>query len=331
MVFLQQTPRENKGQSGWHYATYSRSNHCAYKLQKIFASHLNIIILLPNRLIMYEASKSKLILLITVLVGLTYHAEAFSVQFQRHSISLRNMNLSTRTTAYTSSPSTIYFNERSSSFKDYIRLQTSSSPSTEMDPVISETAVRLRRLNWFSWWSQVILTIVSSITLLFARSVLQVGKSNRSDLVTGGFFLAGSGIAASFLSIIWTWGGTRLSRRLLRKSEEYSRIKVASIIRRTVKIGVILNLFGMLFTLIGAEQIVGLLSAKILSAQGANPFSNNSQILGGQVTPLNALDILIVQANTNTLVSHFVSLLCTLLMTNSVTKLDPPSSDDDPR
>jgi hypothetical protein len=87
----------------------------------------------------------------------------------------------------------------------------------------------------------------------------------------------------------------------------------------------------MLFTLIGAEQIIGLLAAKILTAQGVNPFSSNAQILGGQVTPFNAIDILIVQANTNTLVSHFVSLVCTLLMTKSVGKLDPPSLEDDPR
>lgn len=268
-------------------------------------------------------------------VGRLCYTDAFSVPIQQHqSIFLLDRKFVSRTIEYPLSVKPLYFKKRFTGCideNDKLYASSSLSPSTDIDPIISETAVRLKRLNWFSWWSQVILTVVSSITLLFARSVLQVGKSNRSDLVTGGFFLAGSGIATSFLSIIWTWGGTRLSRRLLRKSEEYSRIKVASIIRRTVKVGVMLNLFGMLFTLIGAEQIVGLLSAKILSTQGANPFSNSAQILGGQVTPFNALDILIVQANTNTLVSHFVSLLCTLLMTISVTKLDPPSSEEDPR
>jgi hypothetical protein len=272
-----------------------------------------------------------LVLLLSVLVS---HSDAFSI---RHHIATRSSSvllkyppsysfddyklnsvifpvITTRPMKTLNTPTTLY-----------------SSSNMDMDPIISEAALKLKRLNWFSWWSQVILTVVSSITLLFARSVLQAGKSNRSELVTGGFFLAGSGITVSFLSIIWTWGGTRLSRRILRKSEEYSRIRVASVIRRTVKVGAMLNLFGMLFTLIGAEQIIGLLAAKILTTQGANPFTSNAQILGGQVTPFNAIDILIVQANTNTLVSHFVSLVCALSMTKSVGKLDPPSSEDDPR
>lgn len=263
--------------------------------------------------------------LILFLVGLISDSNAFS---SRYPISITTNRISRNGSSLLKRPpsSSPSLNQQQS-----IRTLRPSTHLNSSDQLVSEAALKLKRLNWFSWWSQVILTVVSSITLLFARSVLQAGKNNSSELVTGGFFLAGSGITASFLSIIWTWGGTRLSRRILRKSEEYSRIRVASVIRRTVKVGAMLNLFGMLFTLIGAEQIIGLLAAKILTAQGANPFTSNAQILGGQVTPFNAIDILIVQANTNTLVSHFVSLVCTLSMTKSVGKLDPPSSEDEPR
>jgi tetrahydromethanopterin S-methyltransferase subunit E len=83
---------------------------------------------------------------------------------------------------------------------------------------------------------------------------------------------------------------------------------------------------GMLVTLIGAEQIIGLLAARVLTTATTvttmGVLSSTSQVL-------QPLDILIVQANTNTLLSHFVSLVCTLYLTFSVHQLDPPSTDED--
>ncbi len=196
-----------------------------------------------------------------------------------------------------------------------------------IDPLIKDSSTYLRRLNWFSWWSQVILTVVSSVTLLFARAVLKSG-SNVGSPVTGGFLFAGCGVSLSFLSIIWTWGGMRLSKRLLKKPN-YSLIKVANMIRRTITIGVFLNVIGMLVTLIGAQQIVGLLASKLLSMQGITTFGVSAAAVTAQT--LQPLDILVVQANTNLLMSHFISLCCCLIMTQSVRRLDPPSMEDDPR
>lgn len=201
-----------------------------------------------------------------------------------------------------------------------------SASAIKKDSLIESSAITLRRLTWVSWWSQVILTVVSSITLLFAKSVLRAGPE--TSAVAGGFVFAGSGIALSFLSIIWTWGGTRLSKRLRRAM--YSRIKVANMIRRTITIGSSLNLFGMLITLIGALQIVGLLASKLLTMQGVTPLVGLSAASVSAQT-LQPLDILIVQANTNTLLSHFISLVCCLVMTRSIDRLDPPSMEDDPR
>lgn len=171
-----------------------------------------------------------------------------------------------------------------------------SVQAREEDPIIESSAIMLRRLNWVSWWSQVILTVVSSITLLFAKSVLKAGSEKSS--VAGGFLFAGSGITLSFLSIVWTWGGTRLSKRLRKTS--YSRIKAANMIRRTITIGSILNLLGMLVTLIGAQQIVGLLASKLLTMQGVTPLGLSAASVSAQV--LQPLDILIVQADRKSVV-----------------------------
>jgi hypothetical protein len=108
-------------------------------------------------------------------------------------------------------------------------------------------------------------------------------------------------------------------------------------IRRAIVIGTCLNLAGMLITLIGAEQIVGLLAAKVLTAQGISPFSQSFGLVAGAgvgltgVQSVQPLDVLIVQANTNTLLSHFLSLLNCLILTRSVHLLDPPSVEDDER
>ena len=59
---------------------------------------------------------------------------------------------------------------------------------------------------------------------------------------------------------------------------------------------------GMLLCLLGAEAIVGTLAAKALT-------TSQSAAIGVAASPVQALDMLIVQANTNILFSHFLGLL----------------------
>jgi hypothetical protein len=103
-------------------------------------------------------------------------------------------------------------------------------------------------------------------------------------------------------------------------------MNAANMLRRSIRVGVTLNLMGMLVTLLGAEQIIGGLAVKVLTMQGA--LVANSGALPSTLQPL---DILIVQANTNTLLSHFCSLVGYLWLTNHVDKLDPPSVEGDRR
>jgi len=66
-----------------------------------------------------------------------------------------------------------------------------SPPYFKGDSLVLDTSRSLRRISWFSWWSQVILTCVSSVIILFARNVVKVADKTQS-LGTDGFFLAGS-------------------------------------------------------------------------------------------------------------------------------------------
>jgi Protein of unknown function (DUF3611) len=216
---------------------------------------------------------------------------------------------------------------------------SSSTPFVQSNLLIRETARLLRRSSWFSWWSQVILTVIAAVILLFAQSVGTV--STASGVVApmrnagGTFFLSGVGLLISAASIVWTWGnGSRLSRRLLVKPT--STIAAAQMVRRAIRVGVLINLCGLLCHLLAAQQIVGSLAIKVLTRGGGLGGGGAGLLMGpaaaslldGAVQPL---DILIVQANANQLLAQFCSLVSLLYMTGNVEKLDPPSTEESPR
>mmetsp|Transcript_22194 Transcript_22194/g.31819 ORF Transcript_22194/g.31819 Transcript_22194/m.31819 type:complete len:99 (+) Transcript_22194:178-474(+) len=97
-------------------------------------------------------------------------------------------------------------------------------------------------------------------------------------------------------------------------------------LRRTISVGVTLNIIGMAISLVGAEAIVGTLAAKVLTMQGG--FMSQGTLATQSIQPL---DILVVQGNTNAILSHFSSLTASLYLTKFVRKLDPPSVEGDER
>jgi Protein of unknown function (DUF3611) len=62
------------------------------------------------------------------------------------------------------------------------------TPIPAPEKLVAETSLRLKRVSWLSWWCQMILTVTSSIILIFAKNVVAgVGD------VQVNFFLAGTG------------------------------------------------------------------------------------------------------------------------------------------
>lgn len=153
----------------------------------------------------------------------------------------------------------------------------------------------------------------------------QAVTSMEFSKVASKFFLPGLGIVASFLSITWTWGQRRLARRFVRRAST-SKVEAANLLRRVIKVGVTLNLVGLLTSVLGAQYIIGTLVAKSMqSFAGFGGVGGN--LIASQT--LQPLDVLVVQANTNVLSSHFVSLACLLWLSRMVDLLDPPSLEDD--
>jgi hypothetical protein len=187
-----------------------------------------------------------------------------------------------------------------------------------------------RSVIWLSWWCQAILSTVAGVILVFSNAITD--RSLRGSLATNGTLLAVMGVIASGFSLFWTWSNYMqvrkwAGRRKIDPAEAQLRI------RRSLRLGVWVNLVGMFFALIGAEQIVGMLVAKLLYSQGYSPFvaggvtaaSVASQQLNAQT--FRALDIFIVQANTNSVLSHFCSLVAGLgLLSKSSALVQAPSA-----
>lgn len=163
------------------------------------------------------------------------------------------------------------------------------------------------RASWVSWWIQVILSVVSAITLVFANTVRQ-GAEKTLYFWSSGFAFSAASILLALANTLWTFNITKLCSRVAFKKVEEKN--VAPNFRKYSQISVALSLFGMFCGLVGAEQIVGVLASKILSNQGPGQFTLSPGLAGSASSaPFQALDIFLVQANTNCLVAHFASLV----------------------
>lgn len=175
---------------------------------------------------------------------------------------------------------------------------------------------QLNTVSWLSWWTQAILTTISGVLLLFGNSV----GVKVSFPVLVGRFLATFGIACSAASTLWTWGYRRLAGKLRREPET----PLAEAAQQTLTIantGILINLASMGCSLFGAEAIVGTLAAKALT-------QSQPAVLGVGASPVQALDMLIVQANTNTLLAQFAALTANLWLRGRATKCaEAPSKE----
>lgn len=180
-----------------------------------------------------------------------------------------------------------------------------SSEGTASPEILRESRA-FRRASWFSWWSQLILSVVSSITLVFANAA----RPPTTNALTSGLVLASAGVGAGFVSTFWMWGYKGFSKRLLRADLDENRLATKA--RRSLKLGILINLVGMGVTLLSAEQIIGVLASKALTQGLGGGYAAGGQLATGLANAVQPIDLLILQANTNTLLSLFCG-LCTSL------------------
>lgn len=179
-------------------------------------------------------------------------------------------------------------------------------------PALERVALTLRTVGWIAFWLQLVLAVVSAVTLLTFAIFSGNSEVERSTQGTGfGVFFAICGLITLGVGIYFAFRYTRISRKL-RYAEPTDRPSKAETLR-TVRLGLIVNLVGMLFTIVGAQAIVGSILALSLSQpQGGAIFESRRFV--------QPLDLFAVQANTNSIAAHFVGIVASVWLLNRVNR-----------
>jgi hypothetical protein len=192
-----------------------------------------------------------------------------------------------------------------------------SKDSPSLPPAVRRIVGSFRIYGWISFWVQIILAVVSSLVLIFSSLVLsfqtRADQLEQSNPGTGvGLLFAIAGLLALFAGAYWAFRYTQLSRKL-RAMDAKLRPKPSDVIQ-ALRVGLIINLVGMLLTLLGGEALIGALVAKALSQPQGGAF------LERITQAIQPLDIWIVQANTNTSLAHFVGIVASLWLVRCMSR-----------
>ncbi|KAK4284545.1 hypothetical protein QN277_001362 [Acacia crassicarpa] len=179
----------------------------------------------------------------------------------------------------------------------------------QVSKMLEKTARYFKRLGNLGFWGQLVCTVVAAVILSF--SVVITGKITSPAT----FYATSGGLVAAFVSVFWSFGYIRLSNKLRRTANEPTKAPARADVVKSLKNGIVLNLLGMGAAILGMQATVGALVGKALTSS-ANPYY--SGISPGS-SPVLALDVFLVQASANTILSHFLGLVFSLELLRSVT------------
>ena len=156
-----------------------------------------------------------------------------------------------------------------------------------------ELGTALRNIGWLSFWSQLVLSTVSCVILLFSTGITSQGGFSIGTMDACTVIGAACALITTFLS--WTW--IRAGRRLSMLKEVKLQYCISTVLASTN-----LNLIGMGATLLGLQATVGSLVGKTLTTAVG--------YYGNRVSPPPvALDVFSIQACANTIMAHFAGLV----------------------
>ncbi|HIK32817.1 MAG TPA: DUF3611 family protein [Oscillatoriales cyanobacterium M59_W2019_021] len=176
--------------------------------------------------------------------------------------------------------------------------------SRYLPPTVERAIPALRRVGHICRWAQGVLGLIATFSFLFAVFVAASGKPEGVASPESGLsgFLAIASLAALGIGFFWSSRYIALSRQLANPEARPKKSETLLLIER----GLIINLVGMLFSLLAAETIAGFLMAKAALSSGVT-FSDLAQ-----KTLIQPVDVLVLLANTQTLVAHFTGLVASL-------------------
>lgn len=187
-----------------------------------------------------------------------------------------------------------------------------------LPPAVQRIVSSFRMSGRISFWGQAVLGVISLFILFFANLVLRFDNQPAGQPVNNpgsgvGFFFALLGILALFAGAYWAFQYIRLSRKL--QSKDTRSIPQPGELIQALRIGLIINLVGMLLTLLGSEALIGSLVAKAFSQPQGGGFYYE------RITQaIQPIDIWIIQANINTVLAHFIGLVASLWLVRSMSR-----------
>lgn len=189
--------------------------------------------------------------------------------------------------------------------------QNPDTPSSSSS--LRAIAQTFRLTGWISFWIQLVLGVISGIiVLLFAIFSQRSGSPSNNPGTGFGVFLAVCGLVVLGAGIYLAYRYTRIGNQL-QSSNPNNRPRKSETVQ-VLRLGVMVNLGGILVTLLGAQAIVGTLVARSISPQAVTTqLFDPTRIISG-------LDMLVVQANTNTVSAHFAGLVVSLWLLYRITR-----------
>jgi len=208
----------------------------------------------------------------------------------------------------------------------------------ESAPALGEPEIDLKRaassfwrVPWATWWLQLAFSLVGGVILVFALGFPGVGPKTGAS--AAGLVTTAVAAIFAYICLFWTFGYTRLGLQMAQQLdavEMFGKTMPASkgvrpvSARRVyyaIRFGVIAASVGLLVALFGLQSITGILLAKVLTQGFSGPYTyNRPQDPGAALGGVQPIDIFVIQACANIMLSLFTSLMCSLWLTTRYRK-----------
>jgi hypothetical protein len=186
-------------------------------------------------------------------------------------------------------------------------------PDSEQPRLSHRLASTFRHLGWLSLWIQVVLAFIPILILLFALFVLHTSAEGIGTVIE--VVLAYGCLLFLAFSIFWSFRYTKLGQQLASPN----RFPSPEQVKQTLRIGIVVNLGGMLISVVVAMGAVGTMLFRVLTLPpGALPMLDPRQ--GMNSAALNTsqwivpLDVVWLQALINTIGAQLVGIIVSLFL-----------------
>lgn len=184
------------------------------------------------------------------------------------------------------------------------------TPFSPKSPKIQKISATLRQLGNIGFWLQTFLGVISTVLLLIAGSAIVSGREKTPGIELG-IFCAFCGVILLGLGVIFSFRYIQIAKKIQTANLAKRPTKAGTL--KLMRYGLIINLVGMLVSILGAEALSGIVLLKTLSLPQVTLGADPDRFV-------NSVDLLIVQANTNTIAAHFAGIVTSLVLLDRITK-----------